>query len=73
MPAARPLHPLREQALGQIADRVRDAEDALSTARGDLDLLIRDSVLQQGYQVAAVARAARVSRETIYAATRRGP
>jgi hypothetical protein len=71
MPTARSLHVLREKALGQAADQVRDAEDALSTARGNLDLLIRDSVQAQGYQVAAVARAARVSRETVYAATRR--
>ena len=69
MPASMPLPPDVLATLKQRAADVAAARKQLGRARDRLDSAIYAAVLRRGCQVTAVADAARMSRETVYAAT----
>lgn len=72
MPTSQQLPPAIETRVDQAATDVAVAEQALRRARDRLDSAIYDAVNRHGCQPAAVARAATLSRETVYKAARRG-
>jgi hypothetical protein len=71
MPTTQQLPPDLAAALATRAAAVTDAERALGRARDRLDSAIYDAVRRHDCQVAAVAAAAGVSRETAYKAAGR--
>lgn len=71
MPATEALPTDVEARLAQAATEIREAEEQLRKARNRLDSAIYDAVRREGHQVAAVAIAAGVTRQTVYQATGR--
>lgn len=71
MPTTQPLPHQVSAKLSNAAQAVADAEKQLRKARNRLDSAIYDAVRRKNCQVAAVADAAGVSRETVYKATGR--
>jgi len=70
-PATEALPTDVEGRLIQAATEIRKAEEQLRKARNRLDSAIYDAVRREGHQVAAVAIAAGVTRQTVYQATGR--
>jgi DNA-binding phage protein len=71
MPPHEPVPAKVVSRLQRAAFYVADCEEHLRRARNGLDAAIYAAVVRDGCQVAAVADAAGVSRETVYRATGR--